>query len=95
MFTNKIVRFIMNLSPLLSLIAAIIYGTWIVQGKIDDIDRRLIILESGSSDLSKTNDDQTKSILMIQDKISISIEKMNDKIDKIYFVLSSRGVKIE
>lgn len=78
----RITSYVTIVGSLFSVVGAIIYGTWTLQGFINNTDRRVVVLETNN--------------MHITDKIgrlSSSLSRQEDKIDKIYLIMSNKGNK--
>lgn len=89
------------LSALLSFIVALVCGIWIVQDKIMSFDKRITLCENNFNVLAQKiteqkdaieqdNDAQDKQFLRFQDNINQRLVGIEEKINKIYVILSEK-----
>ncbi len=71
----------------LSVLVTIIYGLWFVTS----IEKRVSLLEQSHLEFKSHNvnynDSQDKAILRLQDKTTEQIDRIEDKIEKIYLII--------
>lgn len=87
------------LSAIFSFVGVVIYGTSFIQGRIMELDNRINQISTAQSstdgdvvDLKKfTNDGLNKSetnLQKIEEQIDVSMNRLQDKIDKIYLMMA-------
>ncbi len=84
----EIVRIIASMMPLLSFLAAIIYGCWFVQNEFFMLEKRLSISEINQNSIIKGVDEAKESIDKLEKLIESSSAKNQDRIERIIFSIS-------
>lgn len=74
---SRLMNYITFIGSLASIVGSIIYGTWVVQSSLANTEKRITLIENNSSAMEKRFDD-----------ISSTLLRHEEKIDKIYFLMS-------
>lgn len=100
---SKIIKFGPIFGYILSIVAGIAYGAWIVHDQFSSFDKRITIVEGSCDDnakeiiqvkqeLNAANETQDKAILRLQESINDGFERAQERIEKIYYMmLSTKG----